>query len=82
MWVYSTSPPSLSLMGSLTTEIYYRTGITGNTNTNIHTHTRTHTHTHTYTQRLKLILPPIPYTIYIVYGSIGSTKEKLSMLDA
>ena len=34
MWVYSISPPSLSLTGSLTTEIYYRTEKkTGNTHT-------------------------------------------------
>ena len=31
MWVSSMSPSSLSLIGSLTTEIYYRTGVTGNT---------------------------------------------------
>ena len=31
MWVYSVSPPSLSLIGPLTTEIYYWTGITTQT---------------------------------------------------
>ena len=49
MWVYSYfSLPSLSLIGPLTTEIYYRTGITGNTER----------HTHTHTQRLNLTLFP------------------------
>ena len=31
MWVSSFSPPNLSLIGPLTTEIYYQTGIPGNT---------------------------------------------------
>ena len=30
MWVSSNFPPKLSLIGPLTTEIYYRTGINGN----------------------------------------------------
>ena len=33
MWVSLTSPPNLSLIGPLTTKIYYQTGITGNTDT-------------------------------------------------
>ena len=35
-WIIETwasSPPNLSLIGPLTAEIYYRTGITGNTDT-------------------------------------------------
>ena len=43
MWVYSLIPPSLSLIGPLTMEIYYRTGITGNTNTQTDTQTETDT---------------------------------------
>ena len=43
MWVYSIFPPNLSLIGPLTMEIYYKTGIAG-------TDTQTDTHT------LKLIL--------------------------
>ena len=43
MWVFSTFPPYLSLIGPLTTEIYDRTGITGNTK--IHTDTQTETDT-------------------------------------
>ena len=31
MWVYSTSQLNLSSIGSLTTEIYLQTGVTGNT---------------------------------------------------
>ena len=42
MWVSSTSPLNLSLIGPLTTEIYYWTGITGITN--IYTDRRTETH--------------------------------------
>ena len=42
MWVSFISQPRLSLIGLLTTEIYYRTGTTGNTKTQTH--------------RLKLIL--------------------------
>ena len=41
MWVFSNSPPNLSLISSLTTEIYRRIEITGNTDTQ--THTETHT---------------------------------------
>ena len=41
MLVSSTSPTNLSLIGSLTTEIYYRTGITGKTRTQTATHTQT-----------------------------------------
>ena len=41
MWVSSTSPPNLSLIGLLTTDIYYRTGITGNTDTQTDTQTET-----------------------------------------
>ena len=48
MWVYSISPPSLSLIGSLTTEIYYRTEKKNwkhrQTDTSTHTHTNTHIH--------------------------------------
>ena len=44
MWVFSTSPSNLNLIGQLTTEIYYWTGITGNTDTQTDTHTHTHTH--------------------------------------
>ena len=39
MWVPSISPPTLSLIGLLTTEIYHRTEITGNALTDIHTDT-------------------------------------------
>ena len=39
---------SLSLIGPLTTEIYYQTGITGNTDT--HTDTQTDRQTHTETE--------------------------------
>ena len=31
MWLSCTSPQNLNLIGLLTTEIYYRTGITGKT---------------------------------------------------
>ena len=43
MWVSSISSPNFRLIDALTTEIYYRTVITGNTDT--HTHTQTHTQT-------------------------------------
>ena len=43
MWVYSTSPPNLSLIGLLTTDIYYQTGITGQ----IHRQTDTQTESDT-----------------------------------
>ena len=43
MWVFSTTPPNLSLIGLLTTEIYYWIGITGNTDTQTHRQTNTHT---------------------------------------
>ena len=39
MWVSSTSPLNLSLIGSPTTEIYLRTGFSGNTDG--HTQTQT-----------------------------------------
>ena len=39
MWVSSTSPPNLSLISPLTTEIYYWTGITGNAHRQTHTET-------------------------------------------
>ena len=48
MWVFSTSPTNLSFIGSLTTEIYYRAGITGKTDTHTHTHTHSQTYIHTY----------------------------------
>ena len=51
MWVSSTLPPNLTLIGSLTREIDYRTGIAR----------KTHTQTDRHTQRLNLILSP--YTI-------------------
>ena len=41
MWVSSISPLNLNLIGPQTMEIYYRTGITGNTDR--HTHTDRHT---------------------------------------
>ena len=51
MWVYSFSPPSLSLIGPLTTEICYGTEKEKLvTHTNTHTCKCTQTHTHTYTQ--------------------------------
>ena len=37
MWVYSISAPTLSLIGSLTTEIYYWTEKNGNKHTQTHT---------------------------------------------
>ena len=43
IWVYSISPPSLSLKNALTTEIYCQTEIkTGNTNTHTDKHTDNH----------------------------------------
>ena len=42
MWVFSTSPSDLSLIGPLTTEVYYRIGITRNTKTQKHKNTDTH----------------------------------------
>ena len=38
MWVSSTTPLNLSFIGPLTTEIYYQTGINGNTKTSIYIH--------------------------------------------
>ena len=40
-WYLLFQTPSLSLIGPLTTEIYYRTGITGNTGTHIETESDT-----------------------------------------
>ena len=48
MWVSSTAPPNLSLIGLLTTEIYQRTGFSGNTDTQ----------TDKDIERLNLILSP------------------------
>ena len=45
MKVSSSSPPNLSLIGPITTEVYYRTGITGNTDTQTDRQTDTHVHT-------------------------------------
>ena len=45
MLLTSISPPNLSLIGSLTTEIYYQTGITGNTDRQTDRQTDRHTHT-------------------------------------
>ena len=44
MCVSSTSPPNVSLIGSLTTEIYW-TGITGQTDTQTYTYIQTETDT-------------------------------------
>ena len=41
MWVYSISPPSLSLIGPLTTEFFYRTETETNTQIYIKTETDT-----------------------------------------
>ena len=41
MWVSSISLPNLSLIGLLTTEIYYRSGNAGQTDTNTHTESDT-----------------------------------------
>ena len=54
MWVYFISPPSLNLIGPVTTDIYYQRGITGNTDTHTHTHTNTHTHTETESDTLPI----------------------------
>ena len=50
MWVYSIFPPSLILIGLLTTEIYYRTG-----NKKLETHKHINTRTHTEIYNLPLI---------------------------
>ena len=39
MWVPSISPPNLSLIGQLRTEIYHQTEITGNAHIQTHTET-------------------------------------------
>ena len=49
MCVSSISPLNVSLIGPLTTEIYNRTGINGNTDTYTEKQTDTHTHSHTHT---------------------------------
>ena len=49
MWISFTSLPNESLVGSLTTEIYYRTGIAGKT----HLQTDRHIHTHREREREK-----------------------------
>ena len=46
-----TSPPNLSLICPLTMEIYYRTGITGNTDRQSDRQTRTHTYTNIQRER-------------------------------
>ena len=54
MWIYSISPPSLSLIGALTTEIYFQTKKSWRhlqTHNYIHTHKYMHTHTRTYRER-------------------------------
>ena len=58
MSVSSTFPPNLSLIGPLTTEIYYRTGITGN-----HRQTNTETDRQTQTETESDTLPHIGYRI-------------------
>ena len=52
MWVYLISPPSLSLIGPLTMDIYYRTGITENTDRQTDRQTDTQTHTQTESDTL------------------------------
>ena len=52
MWVYSISLISLSLIVSLTMEIYYRTGITENTDRQTDRQTDTQTHTQTESDTL------------------------------
>ena len=67
MWVHvsSISPTNMSLISPLTTNIYCRTGITGNTDrqrirqADRQTNTHTHTHTHTRTPNLILYLSKI-----------------------
>ena len=44
MWVYSISPPSFSLIGPLTTEIYYQT----EKKKKLETHTSIHTNRNWY----------------------------------
>ena len=54
MWVFSTSLPNLSLICLLTTEIYYLTGITGNTDRQTDRHTDRYTDTQTESDILPL----------------------------
>ena len=53
MCVSSTFPPNLSLINLLKTEIYYRTGITGNTDRHAHRHTDRHTDWIWYTSHIE-----------------------------
>ena len=46
----SISPLNLSLIGPLTTEIYYPTRLAGQTDAQIDRQTHTHTHTHIHSQ--------------------------------
>ena len=59
MWIYSISPPSLSFIGSLTTN---NRDLFSNRNhlkhKHTHTHTNTHTHTHIDKHAQKTILSP------------------------
>ena len=71
MCISSTSLPSLSLISLLITEIYYRTGITGNTDSQTDTHTETH-HIHRYT-----ITRTEPDTLPIQDTTRSSKKGKL-----
>ena len=52
MWLSSICPPNLSLIGPLTREICYLTGITGNTDR----HTYTQAHIQTESDTLPIII--------------------------
>ena len=80
MWVSSTSPQILSLIGTLTMEIYYRAGITGNTDrqTDRHTHRDTHTERERDTYRLNLIFSPYKILCRVKKKTlIGVSDEKM-----
>ena len=63
MWVTTIFPPNLSFIIPLTTEMFYRTGITGNTDRHSHTQRQTDTQTE---------------SDYVPKQDIGSSKKDKS----